>query len=187
MSKTLKIIVPAVISLIIATVVIAYKIPAKDAEVFTDQNGRQVRLEDFKGRVVLMDFIYTGCPNRGCELMTLQFLRAQELLKNRLGKDLFLLSVSIDPAKDTPEILKQYAVKFKADPQGWLFLSSSPETADRVSKRYGVVWKTGADGKRHHKIVMALLNENGKKIAVYDDVSYEATGRIEEDIRKLLD
>lgn len=186
MSKTLKIIVPSVISLIIATIVIVYKIPAKDA-VFTDQSGREVRIEDFKGKVVLMNFIYTSCPNKGCELMTLQFLRAQELLKNRVGKDLFLLSVSLDPAKDTPETLKQYAAKFKADPKGWLFLSSSPETADRVSKMYGVIWKTDADGKRHHKIVMALLNKNGEKTAVYDDVSYEATGKIEADIRKLLD
>ena len=155
-------------------------------DVFINQMGREVRLGDFRGKVVLMDFIFTSCPNEGCERMTAQFLRVQELLKNRLEKDLFLLSVSIDPEKDTAGTLKAYARKFKANPNVWFFLTGRPEAVDRQMKKYGVVWmKTGPDGKRHHKVVMALLDRDGRKAAEYNDYNYD-TDKIIEDITRAL-
>ncbi len=191
MSKTLKIVLLAAIALVMTTAFVIYKTASRnDSGTFRDQLGRETRLEDFRGRVVLMNFIYTSCPNEGCDLMSLHFLRLQMLLKDRIGKDLVLLSVSLDPEKDTPEAIRRYAQKLKADPNGWLFLTTSPEYTERLSKEYGVAWKTDPDGSRHHKIVMALLDRKGEKIRVYDNVTEAVereTDELEADIRKLLD
>ena len=155
-------------------------------DVFINQMGKEVRLSDFKDKVVLMTFSYTSCPKEGCYLLGMQLLRVQLLLKNRIGKDLFLLSVSIDPEKDTPEVLMKSAEKYKVvDHKGWFFLTGSAEAIDRLQKRYGVVWETDPDGSRYHKVVIALLNQKGETEKVYN--SYRnAAKKIVKDIKTLL-
>jgi protein SCO1/2 len=132
-----------------------------------------------------MNFVFTSCPHGGCDLLTVQFLRVQNLLKNRLGKDLFLLSISIDPKNDSPEILNKFAKKYKVDSNGWHFLSSDKKTIDRISKKHGLEWKTDPDGERHHKAVIVLLNKKGEKVIVYNDKDYN-TLEIVKDIKRLL-
>ncbi len=154
-------------------------------EVFINQMGEEVRLKDFKDKVVLINFIYTSCPNKGCYLVGMQLLRVQLLLKNRIGKDLFLLSFSIDPEKDTPEVLREYAKRFKVlDSGGWFFLTGNPEAIDRYRKKHGVVWETGPDGKRFHRVAVVLLNQKGETEKVYK-IKYK-TKKIVEDIKALL-
>ena len=154
--------------------------------VFTNQTGQQIRLKDFKGKVVLMNFIFTSCPNKGCDLLSLQLLRVQNHLRDRIGKDLFLLSVTMDPKKDTPEVLKNFASRYKADPEGWYFLTADKRTTNRLMEQYNATWMTYSDGSLHHKVVIALLDKNGNKVAVYDNSEKNAE-KIVEDITKLLD
>ena len=159
--------------------------PLDDAPLL-DQTGRDVRLKDFKDKVVLVNFIFTSCPHQGCNLMSLQFLRVQLMHKDKLGKELFLLSISIDPEKDTPETLKKFAEKYKADPSGWFFLTGPSETIETLRKSYGVEWTTGKDGKKRHTTIIALLDRKGDKAAVYNDSNYD-TNKIVADIKNLLD
>ncbi len=154
-------------------------------DLYLNQMGKEVRLSDFDGNVVLMNFIYTSCPHGGCDLLTTQFLRVQTLLKDRIGKDLFLVSISIDPKNDSPEILNIYAKKYKADPNGWYFLSSDKKTIDRISRKHGLEWKTGDDGERHHKAIVVLFNKKGKKVIIYNDKNYD-TMEMVSDIKRLL-
>lgn len=155
-------------------------------DVYLNQLGQEVRLADFDDKVVLMNFVFTSCPHGGCDMLTAQFLRVQNLLKNKIGKELFLLSISIDPKNDSPEILNKFAKKYTADPKGWYFLSSDKGTINRIMKKHGVEWKTDPDGSRHHKAVIVLFNKLGEKVIVYNDKDYD-TLEIVKDIRKLLD
>jgi len=155
-------------------------------DVFINQMGKEVRLSDFKNKVVLMTFSYTSCPETGCYLLGMQLLRAQLRFKNRIGKDLFLLNVSIDPEKDTPEVLMKSAEKYKVvDHKGWFFLTGNTEAIDRLRKKYGVEWETGPDGNRYHEVAIVLLNQKGETEKVYD--SYiKGKKKIIEDIKTLL-
>jgi protein SCO1 len=104
----------------------------------TTQNGTTVRFYDdlLKGKVVVVDLIYTHCKD-SCPLETARLAQVQKLLEDRMGKDVFFYSISIDPERDTPEVLKAYAEKFHAGP-GWLFLTGRQEDIDLISKKLGL-------------------------------------------------
>jgi len=100
--------------------------------VLIDQNGRKHRFytDLVKGKTVLMNAVYTSCPGV-CPIQTSVFARVQGLLGDRVGKDVQMISVSIDPVTDTPERLKSYAQKFHVQP-GWLFLTGSKQDVGEV-------------------------------------------------------
>jgi cytochrome oxidase Cu insertion factor (SCO1/SenC/PrrC family) len=88
--------------------------------------GETIRFFDdlLKDKVVAVNFIYTKCPDT-CPLETAQLVRVQNILGDRLGKDVFFYSISIDPDNDTPEVLKEYKKRFGAR---WTFLTGPPCT-----------------------------------------------------------
>ena len=89
----------------------------------TDQDGKTVKFYDdlIKDKVVAINFIYTHCGDT-CPAETASLRQVQKLLGDRVGKDIFFYSISIDPDHDTPKVLKEYADKFHAGP-GWRFLT----------------------------------------------------------------
>jgi protein SCO1 len=101
----------------------------------TDQLGRPVSDADLRGKVVVADFIYTTCTDI-CPALTAQMasLRTRLEQEGLLGDEVVLLSVSVDPARDTPAVLKTYSEPFAADPANWLFL-----TGDEAAIRAVVV------------------------------------------------
>ena len=104
-----------------------------------DQNHRSVRLSDFQGKVVAMTFIYTRCPLPDyCVRLTNNFGRLQSRFRNRLGKDLILLSITFDPEHDRPEVLANYAKVWKADSAAWHFLTGSLPSVKEVCDRFGM-------------------------------------------------
>src|SRR5919199_1353872 len=94
----------------------------------TTQDGARVRFYDdlLKGKSVAIDLIYTDCKDE-CPLETARLVQVQKLLGDRMGKDLFFYSITIDPKHDTPEVLKDYADKFHVGP-GWQFLTGDEGT-----------------------------------------------------------
>jgi protein SCO1/2 len=109
---------------------------------FTDvqlvtQNGETVRLYSdlMKGKVVVINTFFSTCTG-SCPKMSGVLAGLQERLGDRLGKDVFFLSFSVDPETDTPERLKEYAEVFHAKP-GWLFLTGSKENVDFALSRLG--------------------------------------------------
>src|SRR5262245_3537546 len=101
------------------------------------QDGNVLNFYDdlIKDKIVVLSFIYTSCKDI-CPLATARLGEAQERLGDRLGRDIFFYSISIEPERDTPERLKQYADAFHAGP-GWVFLNGLPEDIKLISDMFG--------------------------------------------------
>jgi protein SCO1/2 len=108
---------------------------------FTTQDGRAVRFYDdlIKGKTVAIDLIYTTCQY-ACPLETAKLAQVQRLLGDRMGRDIFFYSITIDPEHDTPAVLKEYADRYQAGP-GWLFLTGRKEDIELVSRKLGMYTK----------------------------------------------
>jgi protein SCO1/2 len=101
------------------------------------QDGAKVRFYDdlVKDKHVVVDFVFTSCTKQ-CGLMTANLARVQRQLGDRVGKDIFFYSITLDPERDTPEALKRYAKAFKAGP-GWTFLTGKPEDIQLLRRKFG--------------------------------------------------
>jgi protein SCO1 len=104
----------------------------------TTQDGATVHFYDdvLKGKIVAINLIYTTCQY-SCPLETARLAQVQNILGDRVGKDIFFYSISIDPEHDTPKVLKAYAEKFHAGP-GWTFLTGKKTDIDLISKKMGL-------------------------------------------------
>jgi protein SCO1 len=94
-----------------------------------DQQGRPFGSADLAGRAAVVNFIYTNCPDM-CPLLTATMAKVQEKLRAErlLGAQVQLVSVTVDPDRDTPAVLAEYAGRYHADPDAWRFLSGDRET-----------------------------------------------------------
>ncbi len=112
--------------------------PAKSTEVelldrvLVDQNGDEIKfVSDVIGdRIVVMDFVYTSCTTV-CPVISAVFGQVQDKLGEQLGDEVVLVSVSVDPVRDTPQRLKAYAATHNAKP-GWIWLTGGKRTMDEV-------------------------------------------------------
>jgi cytochrome oxidase Cu insertion factor (SCO1/SenC/PrrC family) len=97
-----------------------------------DQDGRKVRFYSdlVRGKVVAVNFIFTTCTTI-CPPLGATFARVQRELGERAGRDVHLISISVDPVTDTPERLKAWGAKFKAGP-GWTFVTGSKPQVDEL-------------------------------------------------------
>lgn len=104
----------------------------------TNQDGKKVRFYDdlLKGKVVEINFIYATCPGP-CPLETANLRQVQEQLGDRVGREIFMYSITLDPKTDTPAVLKAYAEKFKVGP-GWQFLTGREEDITLLRKKLGL-------------------------------------------------
>lgn len=122
----------------------------------TDDGGKPRTLEDWRGRVLAVTFIYTRCPFPDfCPRMDQQFKRAQEAILGdaQLRDHAALLSVSFDPDFDTVPVLAAHAKQVGADPRVWRFATGSPKVIESLASRFGVsVMRegTGADSIVHN-------------------------------------
>jgi protein SCO1/2 len=105
----------------------------------TDQNGARVSLSQFRGKVVTLNFIYTSCVlPQFCYRLANHFSVVQKRFQARMAKDLVLLTVSFDPARDTPERMAEYARQWSTDRSGWRFLTGGVDDVKEVCRRFGV-------------------------------------------------
>jgi len=107
-----------------------------------DQHGRPHRFYDglIRGRKVLINFAFTTCKGV-CPGMTANLARVQKRLGARVGKEISILTITVDPVNDTPAALAKFAAKFDASP-GWYFLTGTPENVATVLGRLGGLAKT---------------------------------------------
>ena len=119
-----------------------------------DQDGKELRLYSdlMKDKVVIVNSMFTSC-NSVCPPMTLNLQRIQEWLGDRLGKDVVILSFSVDPTTDTPQTLKAFAQKYKARP-GWHFLTGKRENLELAMRKLGLY----VDARDDHYTVMLIGN-----------------------------
>lgn len=128
----------------------------------TTQDGQKVRFYDdlIKGKVVAINFIFTSCSDT-CPLETARLREVQQLLGDRLGKDVFFYSISIDPETDTPQVLKQYAAKFQVDRPGWLFLTGKRDDITLLRQKLGLYMaEVDGGGTKDHNLSMIIGNQS---------------------------
>ena len=121
-----------------------------------NQDGEKVRFysDVLKGKTVVVNAFFTTCTSV-CPPMNRSMEKIQEALGARVGKDVFLVSVSVDPETDTPARLKEYASKFHAG-KGWVFLTGKKENVDWALYKLGQY----VEDKNDHKTVIIIGNES---------------------------
>ncbi|MGE5325334.1 MAG: SCO family protein [Actinomycetota bacterium] len=122
------------------------------------QDGKTVHFYDdlLKGKTVAIDLIYTHCVD-SCPLETARLAQAQKLLGDRVGKDIYFYSITIDPKRDTPAVLKAYAKQYHAGP-GWLFLTGKASDIDLISKKLGLYSDPDPDNRDGHTTQLMVGN-----------------------------
>lgn len=123
----------------------------------TSHLGEKLRFFDdlIKDKVVVVNFIYTTCPDV-CPMETAQLTRVQRILGDRLGKDVFFYSITIDPDHDTPEVLKDYRDRFGAK---WTFLTGDEQDIIKLRRKLGLYIEDIDGGENNHNVNMIMGNQ----------------------------
>lgn len=100
--------------------------------------GETVRFYDdlIRDRTVLFNFFLVTCTDGACPSATANLRAVQDLLGDRMGRDVFFYSISLNPVQETPEVLREYAALFDIKP-GWLFLTGKPADIELLRRRQG--------------------------------------------------
>jgi len=123
----------------------------------TTHEGKTVHFFDdlIKDKVVVINFIYTHCAD-SCPLETAQLIRVQKIMGDRLGKDVFFYSITIDPENDTAATLKEYRERFKAR---WTFLTGDKDDIILLRKKLGLYIEEIQDGSNNHNVSLIIGNQ----------------------------
>jgi protein SCO1 len=149
----------------------------------TDQDNRAVKLSDFRGKAVLLTFIYTRCPLPNfCPLMSKNFSSLQERLEKKFPGKFQFLSVSIDPEFDRPEILKEYGGRYTKNQSTWTYGTGTVEQTDAVGAMFGLIQER-IGGLVNHDLRTALIGPDGRLVHLWKSnvwTPYEVERRVEE-------
>jgi len=151
----------------------------------TSQDSKLVALADLRGKVVALTFIYTGCPDI-CPMLTQKMVEVQEALGAEFGAKIAFVSITLDPERDTPEVLKDYAQFWGAKPEGWSFLTGSPEAVRDVTRRYGVFFAKTQDGSVEHSQLTTLIDADGQMRVQYLGARFDPE-EFRRDVMSLVD
>jgi protein SCO1/2 len=131
----------------------------------TDQNRQRVSLSQFAGKVVAIIFIYTRCPRPDyCVRLSNNFGLLQRRFKDRMGRDLVLLTVVIDPAHDQPEALTKYARTWKADARSWHFLTGPLADIQQLCRKFDMAFYP-EEALLVHSFHTVIVDRTGKLAA----------------------
>jgi len=138
----------------------------------TDQNAKQFRLSDLRGKTVAVNFIYTRCPLPDvCPRLSANFAVLQRRFRLQMGKELVLVSITIDPQFDTPDVLQEYAVRWGAWPVGWRFLTGPDSEIQRVAGYFGLVYWPD-EGSLGHNSTTSIIGPDGRLTAIVEGSSF---------------
>ena len=150
-----------------------------------NQNGQPFSSNQLAGKIWIADFIFTSCPGP-CPMIS---SRMSELQKPLEKTDVHLVSFSVDPEKDTPEVLRGYAEKLHAQPQRWDFLTGPKATIYDLSKNgFSLAATDGSEeaGVPVHSTRMVLVDRHGKIRGYYDALGPDAVTKLLADTSHLL-
>jgi protein SCO1 len=132
----------------------------------TDHLNRPTKLSAFRGRVVVIDFIYTRCPlPEVCPRLSANFARLQ---KRFAGRELTLLSITLDPRFDTPQVLADYARRWRTNPDQWRFLTGDIRP---VAAMFGLLF-WAEDYAITHSNSTAVIGRDGRLAAIVEGAGY---------------
>ena len=134
--------------------------PAPDFAL-VDQDARPLSLAALRGKPVLLDFIYTRCPGP-CPILTGLLRDAREGLSPEQRARVQLVSITLDPGHDTPEVLRGWAATRRIDTQGWSLATGPAADVDKIARAYGVGSVRQADGEIEHTVATFLIDREGR-------------------------
>lgn len=140
-----------------------------------DQHGTAVSLASFKGKPVLIDFVYTSCAST-CPMLTAKMAAIARQLGPELGSKVAMVSLTLDPEHDTYQLLAKYAEDQGARDSGWRFLTGTPAQVDQVLTLFKLRRTRDSDGSITHSISAFLIGPDGRQVRQYNalDVSAKA-------------
>ena len=155
---------------------------------FVDQDGKKQDFRTFKGSPVVMTFIYTRCPlPTFCPLMDRHFVSLQKALKADPAMNrVHLVTLSFDPATDTPPVLKAHAKSLDADLTRWTFLTGDRDEVDQFAARFGVSVARALNDARDitHNLRTAIIGADGTLVKVYTGNEW-SPGQVLADLKHL--
>lgn len=156
---------------------------------FTDQFGNEHTADAYEGKIYVVDYFFTTCPTI-CPVMSSQMSRLQSLLKrDQLLGEVKLLSHTVDPNHDTPEVLKAYGENLDADFNHWTFVTGEEDDL-YFQARFGyfltALPSDTAAGGFFHSDTFALIDRRGHIRGYYDGTSTESVDQLLQDIKLLI-
>jgi protein SCO1/2 len=140
----------------------------------TDHKHRRIALSQLRGKVVAINFMYTTCQLPDfCLRVVNHFGVLQKRFKEQLGRELILLTITFDPARDVPDVLDRYAAQWKPDPNTWRFLTGTVPDVHRVLEMFGVSAFPN-EGLMDHSLHTVFIDRNGKLVANIEGNQYSS-------------
>src|SRR5262245_60850563 len=136
------------------------------------QDGKPIALADLHGKVVAVTFIFTLC-SATCPVLTPMMSLVQDRLGHDFGSNVAFVSITVDPDRDTPDVLKLYAQMHGADVPGWSFLTGEPAAVQDVIRRYGLFAAKTADGNIEHSFLTSIIDRRGVLRVQYLGVRFD--------------
>jgi protein SCO1/2 len=154
--------------------------------ILVNSSGKLFDLASLKGKVVVVSFVYTTC-NGTCPATTLTLSRVQKALQQaRLwGTSVEFVSISLDPERDTADVLKRYAELFNADLANWNFLTGSRSDVQSVIAAWGMWARIGPSGALDHPSRIFMLDPQGHQREIYN-LEFLKTETVIQDVKELL-
>lgn len=133
-----------------------------------NQFGERFRLDDFEGRTVLLNFIFTGCSTV-CPMQTVELQQVQsQLASHPASKDITFVSVSITPEADTPGDLAMFAKRHQVDQSNWFFATGESEAITAMGDALWVGVKPGTNDQFDHRTLLYLIGPQGLLLQRYN-------------------
>jgi len=153
----------------------------------TDQAGKPFALSSLRGKAVVVSFIYTTC-NGSCPATTLGLFRVQQALRaaGLWGDKVEFVSISLDPARDSPDVLAAYARVYGADPVAWHFLTGPPGRVAAVLRAWGMWAKVGPSGVLDHPSRIFLVDPKGRQREIYN-LEFLEPDAVVKDVKSVLE
>ena len=139
-----------------------------------NQDGQTLRIRDYKGHLLLVDFIFTHCAGL-CPHMTSSMQRLYRRTENAKPQEqVFLLTISFDPSRDTPKRLKEYGTQFGADFQRWKFASAQHDDLQKLLDAVGIVVIPQSNNQFQHNAAVHIIDRHGRLADIQNYESLEA-------------
>jgi protein SCO1 len=143
----------------------------------TDAHGRTVSLADFRGKVVVLNFIFTNCPDV-CPPHSEKIAQIQSLINHTPMRDLVaFVTVTTDPKRDRGQVLSDYGKAHGLDPANWVFLTAGRNQPDdstrKLAKAFGLEFTTTSDGVEVHGVVTHVIDQNGRMLARFHGLDFD--------------
>ena len=155
-----------------------------------DQTGKRRKIEDWRGRLFAVTFTYTRCPLPNyCPLIERHYAAVQQQLQDApdLRDRVGLVSVTLDPEHDTPEVLARHAARLRSNPALWTFLTGAPTNVEDFAAQFGVsvIRENAPAAEIVHNLRTALISADGRLVTVLAGSEWQPTDLVAEMRRAL--